>query len=66
VWSLPPLYRYNPELEEAGKNPLTIDSKAPTISFADYALNENRYRMLKMAGSSSRAGLRLSKHVIRL
>ncbi|MCI5146599.1 MAG: pyruvate:ferredoxin (flavodoxin) oxidoreductase, partial [Candidatus Electrothrix sp. AR3] len=44
-----PLYRYNPDLEEAGKNPLTIDSKAPTISFADYALNENRYRMLKMA-----------------
>jgi pyruvate-ferredoxin/flavodoxin oxidoreductase len=45
-WSL---YRYNPLLEEQGKNPLTIDSKEPSISFADYALNENRYRMLKMA-----------------
>jgi pyruvate-ferredoxin/flavodoxin oxidoreductase len=44
-----PLYRYNPELEDAGKNPLTIDSKEPTIKFADYALNENRYRMLKMS-----------------
>ncbi|MEE4250240.1 MAG: pyruvate:ferredoxin (flavodoxin) oxidoreductase [Alcanivoracaceae bacterium] len=44
-----PLYRYNPELEDAGKNPLTIDCKEPTIKFADYALNENRYRMLKMA-----------------
>ncbi len=43
-----PLYRYNPDLEDQGKNPLHIDSKAPTISFADYALNENRYRMLKM------------------
>ena len=43
-----PLYRYNPELEEAGKNPLHIDSKAPSMPFADYALNENRYRMLKM------------------
>ncbi len=43
-----PLYRYNPELEAAGKNPLHIDSKAPSIPFADYALNENRYRMLKM------------------
>ncbi|PIE59024.1 MAG: pyruvate:ferredoxin (flavodoxin) oxidoreductase [Desulfobulbus propionicus] len=45
-WSL---YRYNPLLEEQGKNPLTIDSKEPTISFADYALNENRYRMLKLS-----------------
>jgi pyruvate-ferredoxin/flavodoxin oxidoreductase len=43
-----PLYRYNPDLEAAGKNPLHIDSKAPSIPFADYAMNENRYRMLKM------------------
>ncbi|MCI5129722.1 MAG: pyruvate:ferredoxin (flavodoxin) oxidoreductase, partial [Candidatus Electrothrix sp. AUS3] len=44
-----PLYRYNPQLEDEGKNPLIIDSKEPTIKFAEYALNENRYRMLKMA-----------------
>ncbi|WP_417908847.1 pyruvate:ferredoxin (flavodoxin) oxidoreductase [Candidatus Electronema sp. PJ] len=44
-----PLYRYNPMLEEQGKNPLIIDSKEPTIKFAEYALNENRYRQLKMA-----------------
>jgi len=43
-----PLYRFNPALEAEGKNPLHIDSKAPSIPFADYALNENRYRMLKM------------------
>jgi len=43
-----PLYRYNPALDTAGKNPLHIDSKAPSMPFADYALNENRYRMLKM------------------
>jgi len=43
-----PLYRYHPELEEAGKNPLTIDSKEPTITFEEYAMGENRYRMLKM------------------
>ena len=30
-----------------GKNPLVIDSKAPTISFAEYAGRENRYRSLK-------------------
>jgi pyruvate-ferredoxin/flavodoxin oxidoreductase len=45
-----PLYRYNPELEAQGKSPLTIDSKEPTISFEEYAYNENRYRALK--GSS--------------
>ncbi|XOF32744.1 MAG: pyruvate:ferredoxin (flavodoxin) oxidoreductase [Candidatus Electrothrix sp. YB6] len=44
-----PLYRYNPQLEDEGKNPLTIDSKEPTMKFADYALNENRYRMLKLS-----------------
>ena len=43
-----PLYRYNPDLEAAGKNPLVIDSKAPASSFADYAMNENRYRALKL------------------
>ncbi|MFZ5774361.1 MAG: pyruvate:ferredoxin (flavodoxin) oxidoreductase [Thermodesulfobacteriota bacterium] len=43
-----PLYRYNPELEAEGKNPLHIDSKAPSIPFAEYALGENRYRALKL------------------
>jgi len=43
-----PLYRFNPELEAAGKNPLSIDSKEPTITFEEYAMGENRYRMLKM------------------
>jgi len=44
-----PLYRYNPMLEEEGKNPLIIDSKEPSIPFSEYALAENRYRMLKMS-----------------
>jgi pyruvate-ferredoxin/flavodoxin oxidoreductase len=41
-----PLYRYNPVLADQGKNPLTIDSKEPTVSLKDYAYNETRYRML--------------------
>ncbi len=41
-----PLYRYNPMLLDEGKNPLTIDSKAPTIPYSQYAYNETRYRML--------------------
>jgi pyruvate-ferredoxin/flavodoxin oxidoreductase len=47
-----PLYRYNPALENEGKNPLHLDSKAPSIPFAEYALNENRYRALKITNPS--------------
>jgi pyruvate-ferredoxin/flavodoxin oxidoreductase len=42
-----PLFRYNPALAAQGKNPLQLDSKAPTLSFEEYALGENRYRVLK-------------------
>ena len=41
-----PLYRYNPLLVQEGKNPLTIDSKEPSVPFEQYAYNETRYRML--------------------
>lgn len=43
IW---PLYRYNPRLVEEGKNPLTIDSKDPSIPLEQYAYNEPRYKML--------------------
>ena len=42
-----PLYRYNPALAAEGKNPLQLDSKAPTTTFEDFAYGENRYRVLK-------------------
>ncbi|MDT8286478.1 MAG: pyruvate:ferredoxin (flavodoxin) oxidoreductase [Elusimicrobiales bacterium] len=42
-----PLYRFNPALRAQGKNPLTIDSKTPTISVADYMNGENRFRTLQ-------------------
>jgi pyruvate-ferredoxin/flavodoxin oxidoreductase len=41
-----PLYRYNPALVADGKNPLTLDSKAPKIPLKDYAYNETRYSSL--------------------
>ncbi len=41
-----PIYRYNPQLRDAGKNPLTLDSKAPTMKFSESALKENRFRIL--------------------
>ncbi len=42
-----PLYRYNPALAAEGKNPLQLDSKAPSTSFEDFANGENRYRVLR-------------------
>jgi pyruvate-ferredoxin/flavodoxin oxidoreductase len=42
-----PLFRYNPALEQQGRSPLTIDSKPPSLSFAEYAGRENRYRSLR-------------------
>ncbi|MFN8484336.1 MAG: pyruvate:ferredoxin (flavodoxin) oxidoreductase [Anaerolineae bacterium] len=44
-----PLYRYNPELADKGENPLSMDSKAPSIPFQQYAYNETRYSMLVQA-----------------
>jgi len=44
-----PLYRFDPRLKEQGKNPLQLDSKAPTFNFAEYAYGENRYRTLKQS-----------------
>ena len=41
------LMRYNPELAAAGKNPLTIDSKEPTLPLEEYVYNEFRYKSLK-------------------
>jgi len=40
------LMRYNPELAEAGKNPLLLDSRAPKMKFSEYAYKETRYNML--------------------
>ena len=41
-----PLYRYNPMLEEEGKNPFILDSKDPTGDFREFVLSENRYARL--------------------
>ncbi|MBN1266230.1 MAG: pyruvate:ferredoxin (flavodoxin) oxidoreductase [Anaerolineales bacterium] len=43
VW---PLYRYNPERAENGKNPLQLDSRAPSIPVSEYAYNETRFHRL--------------------
>jgi pyruvate-ferredoxin/flavodoxin oxidoreductase len=40
------LYRYNPELKKEGKNPFSLDSKAPTGSFRDFIMGQVRYSSL--------------------
>lgn len=44
-----PLFRYNPELAKEGKNPLKLDSKAPSIPLEEYIYKETRYQMLLKA-----------------
>ena len=41
-----PLYRFNPDLAKEGQNPLTLDSKPPSIPVEDYTMTETRFRML--------------------
>ncbi len=43
------LYRFNPLLEEEGKNPFILDSKEPTSSFRDFLSGEVRYTSLQRA-----------------
>ena len=52
-----PLFRFNPDLKTEGKNPFTLDSKDPTISFEEYAYGENRYRALKKTHPKAAAEL---------
>ncbi len=41
------MYRFNPDLKKEGKNPFTLDSKAPTSSYQDFITSEIRYNTLK-------------------
>ncbi|MBQ7303171.1 MAG: pyruvate:ferredoxin (flavodoxin) oxidoreductase [Clostridia bacterium] len=40
------MFRFNPALKAEGKNPFTLDSKAPTGSYRDFIMNEARYSSL--------------------
>ncbi|MDR2727234.1 MAG: pyruvate:ferredoxin (flavodoxin) oxidoreductase, partial [Deltaproteobacteria bacterium] len=41
-----PLYRFNPELKQEGKNPFVLESKAPDGSLKNFLNGENRYAQL--------------------
>jgi pyruvate-ferredoxin/flavodoxin oxidoreductase len=48
-----PLFRYDPRLAAAGKNPLQLDSKAPSLPLEKYVYNETRYTMLKQSNEAA-------------
>ena len=59
------LFRFNPALAEEGKNPFSLDSKAPTADYVEFIEGETRYSALKRSfpgkaeelfGRSQRAG----------
>ena len=41
------LFRFNPALAEDGKNPFSLDSKAPTADYVEFIEGETRYSALK-------------------
>ena len=40
------LFRFNPDLKKEGKNPFTLDSKAPAGGYQEFLMNEARYSSL--------------------
>jgi pyruvate-ferredoxin/flavodoxin oxidoreductase len=54
-----PMFRYNPNLVAQGKNPLQLDSKAPSIPLEKYIYNETRYTML------TRSNPETAKHLLK-
>lgn len=43
------MFRFDPRLADAGKNPFQLDSKAPTTSYKDFIMSEVRYNSLVRA-----------------
>jgi len=52
-------YRYNPNLEKEGKNPLILDSKEPKTSVIDFLNGEKRYTSLERTFPEKVEGFRI-------
>ncbi len=42
-----PIFRFNPELQEMGENPMILDYKAPKLNVKDFMYNETRFKMVE-------------------
>jgi pyruvate-ferredoxin/flavodoxin oxidoreductase len=52
-----PLLHYDPRLRDQGKNPLSVDSAAPSIPFAEFACHETRFSTLAQQHPETAASL---------
>jgi pyruvate-ferredoxin/flavodoxin oxidoreductase len=52
-----PLYRYDPRLAHAGERPFHLDSRKPTIPFAELAQQEARFAMVARSDPANAARL---------
>ncbi|HZJ48390.1 MAG TPA: pyruvate:ferredoxin (flavodoxin) oxidoreductase, partial [Acidimicrobiia bacterium] len=52
-----PLYRYDPRMVDVGKHPFRVDSRPPSIPFADVAVKEARYAVLSRVNPDHAAEL---------
>jgi pyruvate-ferredoxin/flavodoxin oxidoreductase len=61
-----PLFRFNPSLAREGKNPLQLDSRAPTVALTDYLSKETRFAAItKKDGEATRALLEEAEQDVR-
>jgi pyruvate-ferredoxin/flavodoxin oxidoreductase len=60
-----PLYRYNPDVAAEGKNPLTLDSKEPSISFAETASTEIRFKQLPRVNDQAEEMLKKAEELFK-
>ncbi|MBR0374865.1 MAG: pyruvate:ferredoxin (flavodoxin) oxidoreductase [Mogibacterium sp.] len=51
------LFRFDPSKQAAGQNPLTIDSKEPSLDYKDFLMGEVRYRSLEQSNPDRAAKL---------
>ncbi|WP_345977608.1 pyruvate:ferredoxin (flavodoxin) oxidoreductase [Sulfurimonas sp. HSL3-7] len=55
-------FRYNPDLEKEGKNPMQLDYKGPKIDVKNYMYQESRFKMVeKMNAGNAKAYLETAR-----
>ncbi|MDF1877615.1 pyruvate:ferredoxin (flavodoxin) oxidoreductase [Sulfurimonas sp. SAG-AH-194-L11] len=60
IWAT---FRYNPELEKEGKNPMLLDYKEPKIPVEDFMYNETRFSMVeKMNSDNAKEFIKTAQH----
>ncbi|MEN8302859.1 MAG: pyruvate:ferredoxin (flavodoxin) oxidoreductase [Campylobacterota bacterium] len=48
-----PTFRYNPDLEKEGKNPMQLDYKGPKIDVKNFMYQETRFKMVEKLNANS-------------